>query len=57
MTPESNLEALKVDRTKLYTQQAYAKKIGKTRARVNQMVKTNEVTVVKINGANLVYER
>lgn len=55
MVTETILEPLKVDRTKLYTQQAYASKIGKTRGRVNQMVKANEVKTVKINGAILIY--
>jgi hypothetical protein len=49
------MESLKVDRTKLYTITEYAKKINKTTARVSQMVKADEVKVVRINGAKLVY--
>lgn len=49
------MEPLKIDRTKLMTQAAYARKIGVDRARVNQMIKANEIKVVKIDGATLVY--
>lgn len=49
------MDTLKVDRTKLYTITEYAKKIKKTPARVSQMVKSEEVKVVRINGAKLVY--
>jgi len=50
------METLKVDRTKLYTQSEYAKKIGVSRARVNQMIKEGLLKVVTINGAVLVHE-
>ena len=56
MVQEKEIQPLKVDVTKLYTQQAYADKIKKTRGRINQMVKAKEVPIVKINGATLVYE-
>ncbi len=49
------MESLKVDRTKLYTQTEYAKKVGLSKARVNQKVKAGELPTVKINGATLVY--
>lgn len=49
------MKDLKIDRTKLYTQSEYAKLKGITRARVNQMVRDKEVTVIVINGAKLVY--
>lgn len=49
------MEKLKIDRTKLYTQAAFAIVIGKTRQRVNQMVKSNEIDTVEIKGAVLVY--
>ena len=49
------MEVLKVDRTKLYTQAQYAKKIGVSRARVNHMIKANLLKIVEIKGAKLVY--
>lgn len=50
------MESLKVDKSKLYTQSEYAKKLGLTRARINQKIKAGELKVVKINGATLVHE-
>jgi len=41
-------------RQDLYTQTEYAKLIGKSTARVNQMIKNNEVKTVKVNGAILI---
>jgi len=41
-------------RTDLYTQAEYAKKIGLTRGRVNQMVKAGELKTVTVNGATLI---
>lgn len=41
-------------RTDLYTQTEYAKLIGKTTARVNQMIKSKELKTVHVNGATLV---
>jgi len=49
------MEALKIDRSKLYTQAKYAEKIKVSRARVNQMVKDGLLKTVKIEGATLVY--
>lgn len=46
---------LKIDRTKLMTQSAYAKLKGVTRGRINQMVKAGELKVVEIQGAKLIY--
>ena len=48
------MNSLKVDVTKLYTQNEYAKLIGKHRSRVNQMIKAGELNTVKIKGATLV---
>lgn len=50
------MEALKIDRSKLYTQTEYAKKVGLTKARINQKIKTGEIKSIRINGATLVYE-
>jgi predicted XRE-type DNA-binding protein len=41
-------------RKDLYTQAEYAKKIGLTRGRVNQMVKAGELKTVTVNGATLI---
>jgi len=41
-------------RKDLYTQSNYAKKIGVTRARVNQMVKAGELKTVSVNGGILI---
>lgn len=41
-------------RKDLYTQSEYAKKIGLTRSRVNQMVKAGELKTVVVNGAVLI---
>lgn len=41
-------------RQDLYTQAEYAKKIGVSRARVNQMIKEKSLKVVQIKGATLV---
>lgn len=43
-------------RKDLYTQAEYAKKIGLTPARVNQMIKNGQLKTVTINGATLVKE-
>jgi hypothetical protein len=51
-----NMETLKVDRTKLITQAEFARKIGKTRAWVNQKVKAGELKTVEIKGAVLILE-
>jgi len=41
-------------RTDLYTQSEYAKKIGLTRQRVNQMVKSKLLKIVEVNGTILI---
>ena len=41
-------------RKDLYTQAEWAKKIGKTRAWVNQQIKAGNIKTVTINGATLV---
>lgn len=41
-------------RKDLYTQAEYAKKIGLTAARVNQLIKEQKVKTVLINGATLI---
>ena len=45
---------IKEIRKDLYTQSEYAKLIGKTRARVNQMIKNGELHTVKVNGTILI---
>lgn len=47
----------KIDRTKLITQAAYARKIGVSSVRVNQKIKEGKIDTVKIEGAVLVYLR
>jgi len=41
-------------RKDLYTQSEYAKLIGVSRARVNQMVKTGKLPTVTVNGGILI---
>ena len=41
-------------RKDLYTQSEYAKRIGVSRARVNQMVKSGELKTVTVNGGILI---
>lgn len=41
-------------RKDLYTQAEWAKKIGKTRAWVNQQIRAGNIKTVTINGATLV---
>jgi len=41
-------------RQDVYTQAEYAKMIGVTRARVNQMIKEGEVKILKVQGATLI---
>jgi hypothetical protein len=45
-----------IDANKLITKSAYAKKIGVTPAAVDKMVKTGRVTIVEIDGAELIHE-
>lgn len=44
----------KLIRTDLYTQAAYARKVEKTRAWVNQQIKAGNLKTVTVNGAVLV---
>ena len=48
------LNPLKVDVTKLITQNEYAKKVGLTPQRINQMVKAKELKTITILGATLI---
>lgn len=41
-------------RKDIFTQAAYAKKIGKTRAWVNQQIKAGNIKTITVNGAVLV---
>jgi len=49
------MENLKIDRTKLMTKSAYAKKLCVTPAAIDKMVKSGRVKTVKIEGAELIY--
>jgi len=53
---QQSLPTLKIDRTKLYTQNEYAKKVKLTRGRISQLVKEKKLPLVQINGATLIYE-
>ena len=55
-TENKVLEPLKVDRTKLYTQVEYAKKVGLSEARISPKVKSKEIKTIEINGGTLIYE-
>lgn len=48
------METLRIDRTKLITQAEYARKVGKTRAWVNQQIKAGNLRTVTIQGAILI---
>lgn len=50
------MENLKIDRTKLITQSEYAREIGVSRARVNQLINEGSLKVVRIKGATLIYK-
>lgn len=41
-------------RTDLYTQTEYAKKMGLTPQRINQMIKEKKLKIVRVNGAILI---
>lgn len=45
---------MKEVRLDLYTQAEYAKKVGLTPARINQMVKNGELKTVTVNGTTLI---
>jgi len=49
------MDNLKIDRTKLMTKSAYAKKLCVTPAAIDKMVKSGRVKTVKIEGAELIY--
>ena len=49
------MEVLKIDRTKLFTQSEYAKKLGVSRSRINHMVRDKLLNVIEIKGAKLIY--
>lgn len=49
------MEHLKIDRTKLITQSAYARLKGISKQRVNQLVKAKEIKTIAINGAILIH--
>ena len=49
------MEVLKIDRTKLFTQAEYARKLGVDRSRVSHMVRDNKLNVIEIQGAKLIY--
>ena len=49
------IKDLKIDQTKLITQSEYAKLKGISKARVSQMVKNDELKIVEIRGAKLIY--
>lgn len=46
--------SIKEIRQDIFTQSAYAKHIGKTRAWVNQQVKAGNLKILKINGTILI---
>jgi len=46
---------LKIDQTKLITQNEYAKLIGLTKGRVSQMMANDELRYVEVKGAKLIY--
>jgi len=48
------MEPLKVDRTKLYTQTEYARRVKLSPQRINQMIKEGLLKIVSINGATLI---
>lgn len=43
-------------RQDLYTQSEWAKKVGLSKARINQMVKAGDLNLVSVNGATLIKE-
>lgn len=51
---QQNLLPLKVDRTKLITQAAYAKEKGLSRQRIGAMIKSKLLNTVKIEGTILI---
>lgn len=51
-----NIVMKKEIRQDVYTQAAYAKKIGKSRAWVNQQIKAGNIKTLRVNGATLIKE-
>ena len=49
------MEALRVDRTKLITKSAYAKRVGVSPAAIDKQCKTGKHKLVKIIGGELIY--
>ncbi len=49
------MEVLKLDRTKLITKSAYAKKIGVSPAAIDKQCKTGKVKVIPIIGGEIIY--
>lgn len=50
------MQSLKVDVTKLITQAQYAKKVGLTRQRINQMIRDGKLKTANVNGVVLVLQ-
>ena len=50
------MNTLRIDRTKLITPSAYAKKLGISPAAVSKMMDTGRVNVVTIEGGRLILE-
>jgi hypothetical protein len=50
------MEVLKVDRTKLYTPTAYARKVNQSVQLIKKWMKNNKLKTVDINGHTLVYD-
>jgi hypothetical protein len=46
---------LKIDQTKLITQNEYAKMVGLTKGRVSQMMSNDELRYVEVKGTKLIY--
>lgn len=51
------LQPLKVDPKRMYTQKAYAKKLGKSTGLISQKVKANIINTIEINGGRVIYEK
>ena len=50
------MDSLKIDRTKLITPSAYAKKYGVSPAAVTKMMDTDRVKVIDIEGGRVILE-
>lgn len=49
------MKTLRIDRTKLITKSAYAKKIGVSPAAIDKQCKAGKLELIKIQGAELIY--